>query len=265
MNRPLLASLAVGMGVACGCYNLAPAWAQARGSQDRGQSGPSRSNDSDRDTERRSDGASQKIEQALQSYESYRDKMGPNVDQTRKEVDRLRDELAELIKLRCDMAISLAEARAESTAPGMMTGSYRGQQSAAMQGYPGATQSYDAMMAAAKRGTAAANTQGSGDTDQSSRQERQRARREALNRELRQLQEQLRAEVEQNQGQTDQLVAQLRELRTQQRQLQEQMKGERERQQPVDQRGGEAADNANDPSRKEGGRDQKQPNSRDRE
>ena len=55
------------------------------------------------------------------------------------------------------MDLALAEARAELTTPGTMTGSYRGSQSAAMQGYPGAKQSYDAMMAAAKRGTPPAN------------------------------------------------------------------------------------------------------------
>lgn len=245
MNRPLFASWAVALGVACGVSALAPALAQeGRGGNDRGPSAAGRHSDQDRDRDddRDRDGATERINKAIQTYESYREKMGPNVDQTRKEIDRLRDELEELVKLRSDMAISLAEIRADMATshmagPVVVTGGpqpggqFAGQQFAYGAAPPGSA----------------------GRPQELSREDRQRMRREALNQELRQVQEQLRMEVDQTRGQTDQLVGQIRDLRAQQRQAHEQMRAEQERQREQE-RNRDASRNASH-QRNQGGED----------
>lgn len=246
MKRPLFASWAVALGVACGVSALAPALAQERGGNDRGQTNSERTSnrDRDRDEDRDRDGASERINRALQSYESYREKAGPNVEQTRKEIDRLRDELEELTKLRTDMAVSLAEIRADMASHQFMAGPAM-QPGGPQGGAPGFAGQH-VLYAGAPQGSAARFTE-------PSREERQRLRREALNHELRQVQEQLRMEVDQAQGHADQLVAQIRDMRSQERQMREQMRAAQERQHEQERN----RDSSSSPNRKENEGDHK--------
>jgi chromosome segregation ATPase len=247
MRRPLLASLAVGLGLACGAYALSPAWAQAPAQPWGGQGGGNAQREQsprDRDDDS-SDPASQKIEKALQTYESFKEKSGPNLDQTRKEIERLRDELIEIVKLRSDMALSLAEIRAEMTANtgqgGMaqLGGGYAAQGSGGGYAGGGGGGGYPAGYGGVMSGRSPG-----------SREDRQALRREALARELRQLQEQLRNEVEQSRVQADQLVAQMRDIRNQQRQMREQIRAaqeqmERDRQNASQQQQGKQSNQPN--------------------
>src|SRR5687767_10545890 len=107
MMRRQLVAMAVMLGLICGIAPTLTALAQVR---EGGQGG--------RQTDRDGDGSSdpsQRIDKALQAY---RQRLGQSQDHTRKEIDRLRKELVELIDLRYDMAISLAELRADMSVSG---------------------------------------------------------------------------------------------------------------------------------------------------
>jgi hypothetical protein len=192
MNRRWLAALLIGTGLACGASVLAPALAQDKANQ-KPNSSSARNQDND------ADDSAQKIDKTIQAYQS---RSVQDLDQTRKDLDRMRKELRELIELRIDMAISAAELRADAVNQGYPRGN------TSFAGYPGSAEN----QAGEKSG-----------------RDRQNQEAAAMNQELRQVQELLRSEIQQARTQTDQLVAQLRELRAQQRQRQEQMKAEQER------------------------------------
>jgi len=179
MSRWLLVSLIVGTGLACGAFAFAPALAQDRGS------GPDSSrirNDSD-------ENPASKIDKAIEVYDSRAEQ---ELEQTRKDIDRLRKQLSELNDLRLDMVIAVAQLRADLASQ------------------------------------AAVSQESGGDSaDKDQDKERRRLRAIELNREYRQIQDLLRNEVQQAQSSTDQFVAQLRALRAQQRQRQEQIEAER--------------------------------------
>jgi len=250
MNRPLLTSLAVGLGLVCCVYALVPARAQERGAQDRGQrdvrrtDDRDRSDDRDRGDDRAIESATERLDKALQTYQTFREKMGPNVEQTRKEIQKFRDDLCDVIKLRCDLAMSLAEIRADFAGAEMMGAA------------PGTMRPYRMTMgpAGSRVSYGSVGEPSEGRSDQSSHEEHQLIHRQALDRELRVLHEQLRAEVDQAQAQADQLGAQLRDLRVQQRQWQEQMKAEKERQRQMRERSKESK--TDDGSRPNSNRDQ---------
>jgi septal ring factor EnvC (AmiA/AmiB activator) len=242
MKRRLLASLALAVCVALGAlpWTRGPANAQERGGSGQGSS------ESKHDDNRDSSQASDRIERALRSYQTYRERSGPNLEQTRKEIDRLRDDLEEVTKLRIDMAISLAEMRAQfastmaqSEGPqvGGFTAPYPGAAAGSPPGYP---------------------SPGNRNESQMSAKDRDVLRREIMHRELKQVQDQLRAEVEQAQGQTDQLAAQLRELRARERQLDEQLKAQHERNRS------NRNDNQDGKDRKDNNRDRDRDGDRDR-
>ena len=194
MNRRWLAALLIGTGLACGAWALAPALAQDKENK-KPESGSSRAQDQDNGA----DDSAQKIDKTIQAYQN---RSVQDLEQTRKDLDRMRKELRELVEVRFDMAIAAAELRAETGNTGL-PGTF-----GSPAGFPGSA----GFQAAAPSG-----------------KDRQTQGAAAMNQELRQVQELLRSEIQQARNQTDQLVAQLRELRTQQRQRQEQMKAEQER------------------------------------
>jgi TolA-binding protein len=181
MNRRWLAALLITTGLACGASVLAPALAQDNAN-------PNSAGDS-----------AQKIDKAIQAYQN---RSVQDLEQTRKDLDRLRRELRELIELRLDMAISAAELRAN------VANSWNPRGSSSFAGYPGSAENQAV---------------------EKSEKDRQSQEAATLNQELRQVQELLRSELQQARTQADQLVAQLRDLRAQQRQRQEQIKAEQER------------------------------------
>ncbi len=191
MSRWLLASLVGGLGLACAAFSPALTLAQDRSNKERESS-------ASRDRDDASENPSAKIDKAIRVYENRTEQ---ELDQARKDVDRLRKELSELIELRIDMAIALAQLRAEINAP-------------------------EADSSAGNSNTTSASQSPSTGGSEIS-QRRQRAAE--LTRELRQLQDSLRAEVQQTRTQADQWVEQLRALRVQQRQRQEQIQAERDR------------------------------------
>jgi hypothetical protein len=181
MSRFLLASAVVGLGLACGALALAPDRAsaqQAKGSR----TGSSQDRDDGRED------PVKRIDKAIESYES---RANQDLDQTRKDIDRMRKELGDLVELQLDLAISLAELQAELRA----------------QMVPVASESNDG------------DNSSSGQPSSNTIQERQRVRAMELARELRQVQDSLRNLVAQKRNETDQLVVQLRNLRAQQRQI----------------------------------------------
>jgi len=139
---------------------------------------------------------SAEIEKALEAYES---RSGRNLDQCRKEMEALKKELHELIDLRINMALSLAEIRAKaaSTTSAPAAGGIPGQMQAkryAGSNYPGASAGGSPFARPGGRPQSSSSTLGN---------------------ELQQLHAQLRAEVDQQQNQVSQLVAQLRALQPQ--------------------------------------------------
>jgi hypothetical protein len=181
MSRFLLASAVVGMGLACGALALAPALAAAQ--QTRGsRTGSSQDRDDGRED------PAKKIDRAIESYES---RASQDLDQTRKDIDRMRKELGDLVELQLDLAISLAELQAELRA----------------------------QMVSVDTAGGDGDSSSSGQPSSSTLQERQRVRAMELGRELRQVQDSLRNLVAQKRGETDQLVAQLRNLRAEQRRM----------------------------------------------
>jgi len=192
MNRRLLAALLIGTGLACGAWALAPALAQDKENK-KSESGSSRDQDNG------ADDSAQKIDKTIQAYQN---RSVQDLEQTRKDLDRMRKELRELVEVRFDMAIAAAEIRAETGGSGL-PGAF---------GSPAGFQGSAGFQAAASSG-----------------KDRQTQGAAAMNQELRQVQELLRSEIQQARTQTDQLVAQLRDLRAQQRQRHEQTKAEQER------------------------------------
>src|SRR5438270_13779001 len=81
-----------------------------------GQRGrPSPGQQSEQDPGRPGGQASDTIDKALQAYE---ERLERNLDQCRKEMDQMKKELHELIDMRINMALSLAEHRARSQMQG---------------------------------------------------------------------------------------------------------------------------------------------------
>jgi hypothetical protein len=187
MSRWLLASMIVGAGLVGSAF--APASAPAANKDEKSaQEGASRSRDND------AEGPEKRIDKAILDYQNRADQ---ELDQTRKDIDRLKKELTELAELQFNMAISLAELQAEM----------RAQASSVTETDSGAGSS------------------GSGQGSTPAEQERQRQRVLELNRELRQVRDNLGNVVQQKRNETEQLVIQLRNLRAQQRQA----KADRER------------------------------------
>jgi hypothetical protein len=129
-----------------------------------------------------SGGQSADIDKALQAYE---ERMGRNLDKCRQEMEQMKKELHELIDLRINMAMSLADLRARNPMPGG-GGSSMSAYRQAMQGSQG--------------------SQGRGEGG---------ADRSGLARELQQVHNQLRSEIEQQQNQIAQLASQLRAMKEQ--------------------------------------------------
>jgi HD superfamily phosphodiesterase len=182
MSRWSFASMIVGMGLTLGAF--APAHATASDKSDKSdkeaQPKASQGREAGEEPEKR-------VDKAIQTYESRADQ---ELEQTRKDIDRLQKELAELVELQFSMAVSLAELQAEMRAD-----------------------------AAVDNGAAGVGSYGN-DSEKASTadQARQRRRTVELTRELRQVQDNLRAVVQQKRNETDQFVAQMRVLRAQQRQ-----------------------------------------------
>jgi hypothetical protein len=135
---------------------------------------------------------SEQIDKALQSYE---ERMDRNLEQCRKELDQMKKELHELIDMRINLAMSLAELRAKMHLHGQ----------GATAGGPGA--------AYVSRGYAGVDGGGRGQGLQGN--DGKHGHSSELAGELQQLHNQLRAEVDQQQNQIAQLAAQLRTLRYQ--------------------------------------------------
>jgi hypothetical protein len=171
----------VGTGLAFVTSAAAPAFA-SEGREKEPQAGSSQNRDEGAES------PSKRIDKAIEDYES-RSEQG--LDQTRKEISRLRKELGELVELQFDLTLSLAEMRAEMRAPASDAGARAGNG-----GKPG-----------------------SGQAPSPEEQERKRLRALELDRELRAVQEGLRAVVQQKRAETDQLISQVRNLRAQQRQI----------------------------------------------
>jgi archaellum component FlaC len=205
------------MGLACGAfgYTLVPAAAQERGGAGQAQSRPGHDQNQNRD--RLDQDASERIDKALQTYQTYRERKEPNVDQMRKEIEELSNELRDLVKLRVDMAVSLAEIRADVQASGT---SMPGMPPQGLPIHPGP---------GGPQANFSGQTQGTG--EQLTKDDSRALRKEYLARELKRLEDQLRQEIEQAQSHADHLVAEIRDLRAHQRQMKEQLKaaGERER------------------------------------
>ncbi len=185
MNRRWFAFLVAAMGLAYFAVASPLTVAQDRDSKDRETNSSAES--------------STKVDKTIRAQ---RESSRADLDQTRKDVDRLRKELCELAnELRVDMAISLAEFRAEINA----------QDGASV----------------ASEVNSASSDKGQSTSDQERSRRRQRAAE--LHREFRQIQDGLRNEVRQAQGLADQAAEQLRALRAQQRAKQQQVQAERER------------------------------------
>ena len=204
----VVSGLVLGVGLACG----APATAQQdqpRGSQSQASpsGGADRAKDADRGQDRsrdregaRDQGGDDGLDGVLQSYKSYRERSGKNVEQTRKEIDQMVRELSDLIAMRYRMAVALAGHRATQSGQG-----------------PGASASYPVP------GQPGASYPGGGGGQarpdaQGSDEDSELAGREAMGRELEQVQVQLRNEIDQARRQADQLAGQIRLFRQQQQQ-----------------------------------------------
>jgi hypothetical protein len=181
MSRWLLASMIAAVGITWAAVAPAPACADEK-EKKASQSDSSRGRDDDEANPEK------RIDKAIQTYESRADQ---ELDQTRKEVHRLRKELSEMTDLYFDMVVSLAELRAQLSV-----------QAAEDNGSPGDDK---------------ANSE-SGSTSSGAEKERQRLRAMELNRELCQLQDNLRNAVQQRRNEIEQIVTALRNHRAQQKQ-----------------------------------------------
>lgn len=158
--------------------------------QDRSGQGASAREKSDRGERRERAGetapgaASQSLEGALKAYQEYREGTVKNVEQTRKEIDRMVHELTDLIAMRFRMSLALASHRVEAELQAQ------------------------AQAAAASPGQK---------SEQKEDKESSIVKSEAVCRELEQLQAQLRSEISQARAQAEQLAAQIRSVRQQQR------------------------------------------------
>src|SRR5436305_837769 len=92
-------TLIVATGLACGALTMAAAPAQ-----DKGDSQPDPGSPRGRDAG--AEDTAQRIDKAIRAYQ---DRAARDLEQTRKELDRMRKELGELTELRLDMAIAAAE------------------------------------------------------------------------------------------------------------------------------------------------------------
>jgi hypothetical protein len=170
-------ALAIALGLVCGIAPAMTAYTQdtrsERGKHDQNQA---------RGRESGSEGDSHQIDQALKSYNAYRERFSQNAEETRKDVEKTVKELNDLIAMRYQMMLSLAECRAEH---------------GGFQGGPGGFAG----------GPLASQGSSSGDSGH--------RHHEALIRELRTVQSQLRGELERERGQADGVAAQLQNLRDQ--------------------------------------------------
>jgi len=174
--KPRLLACATVTLLVIGAAALVPRGVLAQGPQ-----GGRSSNDhqSKQDGSRQGGQLSAQIDKALQAYDERMDK---NLDQCRKEMDQMKKELHELIDLRLNMAMSLAELRANPQPQGAGFAS-RG-------GSPGTI-----------------GDEGHGHAA-------------GMSRELQQLHNQLRSEIDHQQSQIAQLAAQLRGMQHQDQQPQ---------------------------------------------
>jgi PAX-interacting protein 1 len=180
--KPRLVACVALVSLAIGAVALSSRIALAQAQGGRGSQGQQ----SDQDRSGQGGQLSDQIDKALQAYEERMDK---NLDQCRKELDQMKKELHELIDLRINMALSLAELRAKAQMQGGGAGGgvYASQRPVAEgSGYR----------------TVGGGGQGRGDG-------------EGLSRELQQIHNQLRSEIDQQQGQVAQLASQLRGLQVQ--------------------------------------------------
>ena len=99
----IVAGLVLGLGVGLG--RSARVEAQQKGPQHGTAARSSR--------DQGSDDSGGSVDKALQSYQSYREKSGKNVEQARQEIEKMVKELTELIDMKYQMAVSLASQRAE--------------------------------------------------------------------------------------------------------------------------------------------------------
>jgi len=174
MKLRLFACVALAM-VVTGASALSPRMALAQ----RGPGSTGQQSDQDRG---RSGDQSADIDKALKAYE---ERMDRNLDKCRQEMDQMKKELHELIDMRINMAMSLAELRARNSMPG---GS-----GVSMASYRQATQ-----------GSQGSQGRGEGGSDRS-----------GLARELQQVHNQLRSEIDQQHNQIEQIASQLRGMKEQ--------------------------------------------------
>jgi hypothetical protein len=177
MNRWLLPSMIVAAGIAVYFAGGSPALAADKDPQ--ANSTPAKGEGEESPTKR--------IDRAIQTYESRAES---ELEHTRKEIDRMRKELGEMMELQIEMAISLAELQAELRVAAATTNLEGGNDSSS-----------------------------SGSAASSAEQEQRRLCALELTRELRAVLDNLRGLVAQKRNETDQLVIQLRNLRVQQRQF----------------------------------------------
>lgn len=206
MRRSLmtLPSIVPGLALALGATWCAPSPAQQAGQP--GNSKPNSSSQSrsqekrgdgdkdegrEKDRDGKSDDDSASPDKVLQSFRSYREKAGKGGDQTRREIDRRVKELTDLIEMRFQMTVSLANLRAE-------------QRRSAQGNMP-------------QLGAPGQYSGGPGQGGDESEEERTLRSREALARDLDQIQGQIRGEIDQARNQAEQLSSQLRAAREQQR------------------------------------------------
>jgi len=222
MIRRQMIAVAVMLGVVCGIAPSISAWAQDQAAgKEKGQRQGERGRQSSVGGDDGSSDPSQKVDRALQTY---RQRMGQNQEHTRKDIDRLRKELTELTDLRYDMAISLAELRADMTAQAMLPG---------QGGLGGGFRSLQATGGSEGAGGQGGAGQGTGDNQAQGGQmdERQAARADALHRELQVVLQQLNSDVNQARTAVEGLATQLQTQREQQRQAQQQRQEQQKKQQ----------------------------------
>jgi len=188
MGRWSLAWIIVGAGIACGALVLAPAIADDKDAKTQ-ESGASK------DREAGDDKPEARIDKGIENFDN---RASQELEQARKDIDRLQKELNDLFTLQFSLAIPMAELQADLRAQAAENADNR----------PDKDKDKDK------------------DKDSSAAtRERERQRNRELSRELRQVQENLRNVVQQKRAETEQFVAQLRDLRAQYRQ----MAAERER------------------------------------
>jgi polyhydroxyalkanoate synthesis regulator phasin len=193
--KPRLVAYVALVSLAIGTAALSSRIALAQG----GQGSPGQQSEQDRG--KHGGQLSEQIDKALQAYE---ERMDRNLDQCRKELDQMKKELHDLIDLRINMALSVAELRAKSQ---MQGGGFGGGPYASQR--PVADGSGYRPVAEGSRGGGSMRGDGEG-----------------LTRELQQIHNQLRSEIDQQQGQVTQLAAQLRGMQAQSKQAEQSGQGQ---------------------------------------